>query len=120
MQECVESRDDALRDCRGLCETAHIVSGGDDQAAARCNQLFAARCIIEIRTNEPFRLPAPVHAKSCFLACRFSAHVQTPHLFSKVRKIWRYCRLGSATAAATVNSSAARSLTLLGVGSSRI
>lgn len=27
-------------------------------------------------------------------ACRFSAYVQTPHRFSNVRKIWRYCRLG--------------------------
>jgi transposase len=27
-------------------------------------------------------------------ACRFSAYVQTPHRFSNVRKLWRYCRLG--------------------------
>lgn len=27
-------------------------------------------------------------------ACRFSAYIQTPHRFSNVRKIWRYCRLG--------------------------
>ncbi len=27
-------------------------------------------------------------------ACRFSANIQTPHRFSNVRNIWRYCRLG--------------------------
>jgi hypothetical protein len=27
-------------------------------------------------------------------ACRFSASIQTPHCFSNVRKLWRYCRLG--------------------------
>jgi len=27
-------------------------------------------------------------------ACRFSAYIQTPHRFSNLRKLWRYCRLG--------------------------
>lgn len=58
------------------------------QLAAQRLMLLAARSFPEIELFKAVPGIGPISA------CRFSAYVQTPHRFSKVRKLWRYCRLG--------------------------
>jgi transposase len=58
------------------------------QLAAQRLMLQAARSFPEVELFKAVPGIGPISA------CRFSAYVQTPHRFSNVRKLWRYCRLG--------------------------
>ncbi len=58
------------------------------QLAAQRLMLLAARSFPEVELFKAVPGIGPISA------CRFSAYIQTPHRFSNVRKIWRYCRLG--------------------------
>jgi transposase len=58
------------------------------QKAAEKLMLQAAKAFPEIALFEAVPGIGPISA------CRFSAYIQTPHRFSNVRKLWRYCRLG--------------------------
>lgn len=64
----------------------------DQTLAAR---LAARKLMVEVAESFPeIALFEAVPGVGPVGACRFSAYVQTPHRFSNVRKIWRYCRLG--------------------------
>lgn len=58
------------------------------QLAAQKLMLQAAKAFPEVELFKAVPGIGPI------TACRFSAYIQTPHRFSTVRKIWRYCRLG--------------------------
>lgn len=58
------------------------------QKAAEKLMLQAAQAFPEIALFRAVPGIGPISA------CRFSAYIQTPHRFSNVRKLWRYCRLG--------------------------
>lgn len=58
------------------------------QEAALKLMLDAAKAFPEIELFKAVPGMGPIGA------CRFSAYIQTPHRFSNVRKLWRYCRLG--------------------------
>lgn len=58
------------------------------QLAAHKLMLQAAKSFPEVELFKAVPGIGPI------TACRFSAYIQTPHRFSTVRKIWRYCRLG--------------------------
>lgn len=58
------------------------------QLAAQRLMLLAAKSFPEVELFKAVPGIGPIGA------CRFSAYVQTPHRFSNVRKLWRYCRLG--------------------------
>jgi hypothetical protein len=58
------------------------------QLAAPRLMLLAARSFPEVELFKAVPGIGPISA------CRFSAYVQTPHRFSNIRKLWRYCRLG--------------------------
>lgn len=58
------------------------------QLAAQKLMLQAAKSFPEVELFKAVPGIGPI------TACRFSAYIQTPHRFSTVRKIWRYCRLG--------------------------
>lgn len=58
------------------------------QLAAQKLMLQAAKSFPEVELFKAVPGIGPI------TACRFSAYIQTPHRFSTVRKLWRYCRLG--------------------------
>jgi transposase len=58
------------------------------QLAAQRLMLQAAKSFPEVALFEAVPGMGPIGS------CRFSAYLQTPHRFSNVRKLWRYCRLG--------------------------
>jgi transposase len=80
------------------------------QKAAEKLMLQAAKAFPEIALFQAVPGLGPI------TACRFSAYVQTPHRFSNVRKLWRYCRLGGSQKSSDGNPLGRRKLDRCGNG----